>query len=75
MAVYEPSASDAPSEIESVSFFTPSGQDAVGIKVVLKNGRTDYIFSAPKQTKMKYGKMSVNARYAVVSDGKTIVSE
>lgn len=75
VAVYEPSASDAPSEIESVSFFTPTGQDAVGIKVVLKNGRTDYIFSAPKQTKMKYGKMSVNARYAVVSDGKTIVSE
>lgn len=75
VAVYEPSASNAPSEIESVSFFTPTGQDAVGIKVVLKNGRTDYIFSAPKQTKMKYGKMSVNARYAVVSDGKTIVSE
>lgn len=75
VAIFEPSASNAPSEIENVSFFTPTGQDAVGIKVELKNGRTDYIFSAPKQTKMKYGKMSVNARYTVVSNGKAIISE
>ena len=75
VAVFEPSSSEEPSEIVSVEFFTPSGKDAVGIKVKLKNGRTDYIFSAPVKTKMKYRGMKVNARYVIISDGKTLNEE
>ena len=75
VAVFEPSSSEEPSEIVSVEFFTPSGKDAVGIKVKLKNGRTDYIFSAPVKTKMKYRGMKVNARYVIISDGKTLIEE
>lgn len=75
VAVFEPSSSDEPSEIANVEFFTPTGKDAVGIKVTLKNGRTDYIFSAPEKTKMKYQKMNVNASYAVISEGKTLITK
>ncbi len=75
VAVFEPSDTSAPSEIDKVEFFTPTGQDAVGIKVTLKSGRTDYIFSAPVRTKMRYGKMRVNARYAVISNGQVIVKQ
>lgn len=48
VAVYEPSTCDEPSEILSVESFKPESDDfaAVGIKVTLKNGRTDYIFSS-----------------------------
>jgi len=47
VAVFEPSSADEPSEIESVSFFTPKGKDksAVGIEVRLKNGDIDRIVS------------------------------
>ena len=75
VAIFEPSATDSPTEIDKVEFFTPTGQNAVGIKVTLKSGRTDYIFSAPVCTKMRYGKMRVNARYAVISDGTTIIKQ
>lgn len=75
VAVFEPSSKNHPSEISEVTFFTPTGKDAVGIKVVLKNGRTDYIFSAPQKTKMSYEKMKINARYAVVSKGKILISQ
>lgn len=73
VAVFEPSDTEEPSEIQSVEFFTPSGKNAVGIKVMLKDGRTDYIFSAPQKTKMKYNGMKVNATYAIISDGKILL--
>lgn len=73
VAVFEPSDINEPSEIQTVEFFTPSGKDAVGIKVILKSGRTDYIFSAPQKTKMKYNGMKVNAVYAVISNGKILL--
>ena len=73
VAVFEPSSTDEPSEIATVEFFTPNGKDAVGIKVTLKNGRCDYIFSAPVKTKMRYQGMKVNACYAVISEGKTLI--
>lgn len=73
VAVYEPSDTNAPSEIERVDFFTPKGENAVGIKVVFKSGRIDYIFSAPKKTLMKYGKMQVYGNYIVISNGKVIL--
>lgn len=77
VAVFEPSASDAPSDIKRVSFFKPESQSdsAVGICVELTDGTTDYIFSTPETTKMKYQGMKVNARYAVVRNGKTIISQ
>ena len=75
VAVFEPSDTDEPSEIQSVEFFTPTGKDAVGIKVMLKSGRTDYIFSAPVKTKMKYNGMKVNAAYAVITNGKIVISD
>ncbi len=75
VAIFEPCDSNEPSEIQSVEFFTPTGKDAVGIKVTLKSGRTDYIFSAPAKTKMRYAGIRFNARYAVISDGKLIVQQ
>ena len=73
VAVFEPSDSDEPSEIKEIKFFTPTGKDAVGIKVILKSGRIDYIFSAPNKTKMKYKTMKVDAAYAVISDGNPLL--
>ena len=73
VAVFEPSDSNEPSEIASVSFFTPTGKDAVGIQVVMNDGRTDYIFSAPEPTTMRYKGMRVKGSYAVVSNGKTLI--
>lgn len=75
LAVFEPSSADEPSEIAAVEFFTPSGKDAGGIQVTLRNGRTDYIFSAPEKTKMKYRDMKVNASYAVFSAGKLLIEQ
>ena len=75
VAVFEPSSSDEPSEIANVEFFTPTGKDAVGIKVTLKNGRCDYIFSAPVKTKMRYQGMKVDACYTVFSAGKLLIEQ
>ena len=75
VAIFEPSDSSEPSQIADVSFFTPKGKDAVGIKVVMKSGRTDYIFSAPEVTAMSYQGMKVKARYAVISDQKVIIKQ
>ena len=47
VAVFEPSDSREPSEIEKVEFFQPEEPDAVGIKVTLKSGRIDTIVSSP----------------------------
>lgn len=52
VAVYEPSDTNEPSEIQSLEFFTPKGKDAVGIKVKLKSGRTDVIISTPNHYKV-----------------------
>ncbi|MBP1540987.1 MAG: heparinase II/III family protein [Prevotella sp.] len=74
VAVFEPTDHESDSVILAVSFFTPEGRDAVGIKVQLKSGQTDYIFSAPVKTRMAYQGMEVNACYAVVRDGTTLIS-
>ena len=63
VAVYEPSDTKEPSEIEKVEFFTPKGKiatplldqrskNAVGIKVTLKDGRVDIIVSTPDTYKV-----------------------
>lgn len=88
VAIFEPSDTDEPSEIESVSFFTPevkanSGtklkdEDAnscVGIIVKLKNGQTDYIFSSPVEVKMSYNGIKVSGKYAVVRNGKKLIEK
>ena len=62
VAIYEPSDSNEPSEISKVEFFTPEGQDAVGIKVTLKNGRTDLIVSTPDH-------------YSVSSNGQKLIEQ
>ncbi len=62
VAVYEPSDTAEPSEIERVEFFNPGGDDAVGIKVCLKDGRVDTIVSTPQH-------------YEVKSNGKTIIRQ
>lgn len=62
VAIFEPSDSNEPSEISKVEFFTPEGPDAVGIRVTLKNGRTDIIVSTPDH-------------YKVTSNGKTIIEQ
>ena len=60
VAIFEPSDTQEPTEIQSVEFFTPKGKDAVGIKIHLKSGRTDVIISTPDH-------------YQVTSDGKVII--
>lgn len=62
VAVFEPSDSNEPSEIERVEFFTPDAPDAVGIKVILKSGRVDTIVSTPEH-------------YQVISDNKNIIEQ
>jgi hypothetical protein len=69
VCIYEPVTDAEPSEIASVSYFTPRSDDAsaVGICVKLKNGRTDYIFSSPEGKTMRYQGMTVKTRYAVIT--------
>ena len=59
VAVYEPSDSQEPSEIECVEFFTPEEKDAVGIRVKLKSGRTDTIISTPERYEVKSGDVTI----------------
>ncbi|MBM6993914.1 MAG: hypothetical protein I3J02_11745 [Prevotella sp.] len=68
VAVYEPSNRAEPSEILDVSYFTPQGGDAsaVGIRVRLRDGSTDYVFSSPNPCRMTYNGMTVEGRYGVV---------
>ena len=75
VAIFEPSDADGPAEVEHVSFFRPESREAsvVGICVRLRGGRTDYVFSSPVKTKMRYQGMTVNARYAVISNGVKLV--
>lgn len=77
VAVYEPSSQAEPSEIEAVEFFRPTSKatDAIGIKVTLKSGQTDYIFSAPTATKMSHQGMTVRATYAVFRDGQLLLKQ
>lgn len=77
VAAYEPSSKNEPSAIKNVSYFTPqsSEKSAVGIKVELKNGRTDYIFSAATPAAMSHDGITVNGVYAVVSNGKTLIEK
>lgn len=69
VAVYEPSTCDEPAEILSVEGFKPKSNDlaAVGIKVTLKSGRIDYIFSSATGARMRHGRMKVKGYYVVVS--------
>lgn len=75
VAVFEPSDNAEPSEIKSVEYFSPECSDisAVGIKVILKNGRIDYIFSNTDGSEMRYKKMKVKGCYAVVSDKFSLI--
>lgn len=77
VAIFEPSDTDEPSEIESVGYFRPKCNEpsAVGIVVKLKDGRTDYIFSSPVDVKMSYKGMKVKGKYAVVRDGKKLIEQ
>lgn len=69
VAIYEPSDSKEPSEIEQVSYFRPKSEDtsAIGICVKMKNGKTHYIFSSSQKAQMTYKGMSVNGIYGVVT--------
>ena len=67
-AVYEPSSSlDAPI-VKHVEWLKPQSKsgDAAGIRVTLSDGSTDYIFSSPVAEPMRYGKIKVRGRFAVV---------
>ena len=68
VAIFEPTDNHEPSEIASVSFFTPKSANAsaVGIEVNLTDGSTDYIFSSPEKTKMSYRGITVNSIFEVV---------
>jgi hypothetical protein len=69
VAVYEPSDKTEGSNISHVSFFSSENKvrDFVGIKVVSKTGRIDYIFSGTTETgKVEFQQMSSLAIYSVV---------
>ena len=68
VAVYEPSANDEPSEIESVSYFQPKSKDpdAIGICVRLKSGATHYIFSSANGSEMRYEVMRAKGWLQVI---------
>jgi len=69
VAVYEPSEKNEGSNISSVSFFSSENKakDFVGIKVISKSGRTDYIFSGTTETgKVQFQQMSALATYSVI---------
>lgn len=72
VCVFEPTTNTEPSEIKRVSFFTPDSSDksAVGIKVELKNGNVDYIFSSAEGEQMVYNNMKVKGYYVKVSTSK-----
>lgn len=80
VAVLEPTSTALPSTIRSVSFFQAESNDTealksfAGIKVERTNGSTDYVFSAynPQQP-LRFGGMSVQASYAVISDNQVLI--
>ena len=69
VAVFEPSSAQEPSQIKAVTFFKPESTSptALGIKVELKSGRTDYIFSSAEEAQMSYAGFTVKAVYDVRS--------
>lgn len=69
VCIYEPTTDQEPSEIASVSYFTPASKDpsAVGIMVRRKSGLTDYIFSSADGSEMSYQGMTVKGRYQVIT--------
>ena len=69
VAIFEPSDNEAPSDIASVEFFRPKSKNssAVGIKILLRSGRTDYIFSAPSPCRMSHEGIRVNTDFAIIS--------
>ena len=81
VAIYEPSDSNEPSEISKVEFYdSQKGARAQSstynvIIVSLKNGSTDYVFSAPEETEMQYKNISVKATFAVIRDGKILLKQ
>lgn len=69
VAIYEPSDSQSPSEIERVVFFEPKEKDAVGIRVMLKDGRVDIIISTPEDYRVE-SSGNVNKTEIFLSVGK-----
>ena len=71
VSVFEPSTSDDSGDIVSVSYFSPSERKdsgTVGIKVELKSGRMDYLFSASEPLDdLFYGDMKLQAHFGCVS--------
>lgn len=75
VAVFEPSTTNEPTKIQSVSYFNANSDDKkamasfAGICVKLKSGRTDYIFSSAEPTStLTYQKMKIAGTYALVND-------
>ena len=70
VAIYEPTTTTEPSEIASVTYFTPKSKDpnAIGICVTLKSGRKDYIFSSAEGAKMSYRKHTIKNGFGVITE-------
>ncbi len=70
VAIYSPNAvgSSEPEDIKSVSYFRPKSTDpaAVGVKVELKDGHTDYIFSSATAAKMTYQGMKTEGYLQII---------
>ncbi len=70
VAIYSPNAvgSIEPEDIKSVSYFRPKSSDtaAVGVKIELKDGHVDYVFSSATGAKMSYQGMKAEGYLQVI---------
>ncbi|WP_256011866.1 heparinase II/III family protein [Desertivirga xinjiangensis] len=69
VAIYEPSKEQTGRTVTSIRSLDISGasSDFVGLEVVNRSGRKDFIFSSAKEETLQYENIKVNATYAVVS--------
>lgn len=71
VSIYEPTTEKGGKSIESIASFDAENavsSDFVGVKVLNKSGRVDYIFSSVNEEKVIYQNKEVNGTYSVISE-------
>ncbi len=71
VSIYEPTTEKGGKSIESITSFDAENavsSDFVGVKVLNKSGRVDYIFSSVNEEKVIYQNKEVSGTYSVVSE-------
>lgn len=72
VSVYEPFTSTEGKSILSIKGFDDEngGKEFVGLQILNKSGREDFVFSSKNQKMATYKKMSTNADYALIGNEK-----